>query len=134
MGKIQYKISFRRQGHTSSTDSLYPAFSPLDVVTLPIDVNMAVQQPEPVPGVGSPVPAHNTDPIDEKFQSHHMEYEKVEVKGDYSGAVAKTSPEEKKLVRKLDIWIMVSQLSAYLPNPTKYQYSPCSGSCTGSIT
>ncbi|KAI4946759.1 hypothetical protein J4E91_006931 [Alternaria rosae] len=67
---------------------------------------MAVQQHEPMSGVGSPVPAHNTDPIDEKFQSQHMEYEKVEVKGDYSGAVAKTSPEEKKLVRKLDIWIM----------------------------
>ncbi|KAH7311359.1 major facilitator superfamily domain-containing protein [Stachybotrys elegans] len=32
--------------------------------------------------------------------------EKVQVRGDYSGAVAKTTPEEVKLVRKLDIWIM----------------------------
>ncbi|KAI4617923.1 hypothetical protein J4E83_006256 [Alternaria metachromatica] len=67
-------------------------------------------------GVGSPMPGQTVDPIDEKFQSQHMEYEKVEVKGDYSGAVAKTSREEKKLVRKLDIWIMVSQLLPSLPN------------------
>jgi hypothetical protein len=33
--------------------------------------------------------------------------EKVQVRGDYSGAVSKTTPEEVKLVRKLDIWIMV---------------------------
>lgn len=81
----------------------------------PVDDTMAVPQSEPVQGVGSPTPGHTADPIDEKFQSQHMEYEKVEVKGDYSGAVAKTSPEEKKLVRKLDIWIMVSQLLAHLP-------------------
>jgi len=82
----------------------------------PVDDTMAVPQSEPVQGVGSPMPGDTVDPIDEKFQSQHMEYEKVEVKGDYSGAVAKTSPAEKKLVRKLDIWIMVSQLLLYLPN------------------
>ncbi|CAN9297120.1 unnamed protein product [Alternaria alternata] len=68
---------------------------------------MSVPQPEPVQGVGSPLPAHTVDPIDEKYQSQHTEYEeKVQPKVDYSGATAKTSPEEKKLVRKLDIWIM----------------------------
>ena len=74
-----------------------------------IDTTMAVQQSEPVEGLGSSVPVHTADPIDEKFQDQHTEYEeKVQVKADYSGAVAKTSPEEKKLVRKLDIWIMAS--------------------------
>ncbi|CAN9291835.1 unnamed protein product [Alternaria alternata] len=68
---------------------------------------MSVPQPEPVQGVGYPLPAHTVDPIDEKYQSQHTEYEeKVQPKVDYSGATAKTSPEEKKLVRKLDIWIM----------------------------
>jgi hypothetical protein len=80
---------------------------PLVVMKYPDNRNMAVQQPEPVQGA-SPVPAYTADPTDEKFQSQHAEYEKVEVKVDYSGAAAKTSPEEKKLVRKLDIWIMVS--------------------------
>jgi hypothetical protein len=69
---------------------------------------MATQQSEVLAGPGSPVPAYTANPIDEKFQGQHEEYEeKVQVRGDYSGAVAKTSPEEKKLVRKLDIWIMV---------------------------
>jgi hypothetical protein len=78
-------------------------------VKLHVNGTMAVQQSEPVQGIGSPVPAYTVDPIDAKFQSQHTEYEeKVQVKADYSGAVAKTSPEEKKLVRKLDIWIMVS--------------------------
>ncbi|CAN9252786.1 unnamed protein product [Alternaria alternata] len=53
---------------------------------------MSVPQPEPVQGVGSPLPAHTVDPIDEKYQSQHTEYEE------------KVQP--KKLVRKLDIWIM----------------------------
>jgi hypothetical protein len=70
---------------------------------------MASQQPQTMEGTGTSAPAHTTHPLDEKFQAQHEEYEeKVQVKGDYSGAVAKTSPEEKKLVRKLDIWIMVS--------------------------
>lgn len=46
----------------------------------------------------------------EKHSSKHEEHEdkvRREV-GDYSGAVGKTSPEEVKLVRKLDLWIMVS--------------------------
>lgn len=73
-----------------------------------VDSTMASQQSEPMQGIGSPVPAHIANPIDEKFQAQHDEYEeKVQVRGDYSGAVAKTSPEEKKLVQKLDIWIMV---------------------------
>lgn len=29
---------------------------------------------------------------------------------DYSGATAKTDPEEIKLVKKLDLWVMVSQI------------------------
>ncbi|KAG9189740.1 hypothetical protein G6011_06608 [Alternaria panax] len=68
---------------------------------------MAVHQAELAQGLGSLVAAHTDDPIDEKFQSQHTEYEeKIQSKVDNSGAVAKTSPEEKKLVRKLDIWIM----------------------------
>jgi hypothetical protein len=62
--------------------------------------------------------AHNpvTDPLDDKILAKHEEHEeKVKVRGDYSGAVAKTDPMEKKLVKKLDIWIMVSFLDAYKP-------------------
>lgn len=48
----------------------------------------------------------------EKLESTHQEFSsKILEKnpnGDYSGAVAKTDPEEIKLVRKLDLWIMVS--------------------------
>ena len=70
---------------------------------------MASQQPQAMHGTGASAPADVANPLDEKFQAQHEEYEeKVQVKGDYSGAVAKTSPEEKKLVKKLDIWIMVS--------------------------
>lgn len=53
---------------------------------------------------GDPV----TDVLDEKILAKHDEYEeKVKVKSDYAGAVGKTDPMEKKLVRKLDLWIMV---------------------------
>jgi hypothetical protein len=67
--------------------------------------------------LGSPAPVDTMNPMDEKLQAQHVEYEeKVQVKGDYSGAVAKTSPEEKKLVKKLDIWIMVNHFHEYLLN------------------
>jgi hypothetical protein len=59
----------------------------------------------------------------EKQNSAHQEelFDKAEHdhQGDYSGAVAKSSPEEIKLVRKLDLylmptlWIMVSYLCAF---------------------
>lgn len=49
------------------------------------------------------------DVLDDKVMAKHDEHEEqVKVKGDYSGAVGKTDPMEKKLVKKLDIWIMVS--------------------------
>lgn len=48
----------------------------------------------------------------EKQNAAHEEYsaEVLDKKGngDYSGAVAKSDPEEIKLVKKLDKWIMVS--------------------------
>jgi hypothetical protein len=75
---------------------------------------MATRQSDVLAGPGSPVLANTANPIDEKFQAQHEEYEeKVQVRGDYSGAVAKTSPEEKKLVKKLDIWIMVGLTQGY---------------------
>ena len=53
----------------------------------------------------------------EKDEALHREHEDVIADekasrrmGDYSGAVAKTDPAEIKLVRKLDLWIMVSTL------------------------
>lgn len=53
----------------------------------------------------------------EKHEALHREHEDVLADekasrhmGDYSGAVAKTDPAEIKLVRKLDLWIMVSAL------------------------
>lgn len=50
----------------------------------------------------------------EKQNAAHEEYsaEVLDKKGngDYSGAVAKSDPEEIKLVKKLDKWIMVSVL------------------------
>lgn len=48
----------------------------------------------------------------EKQNSAHQEYSSEvldkKTNGDYSGATAKTDPEEIKLVKKLDLWIMVS--------------------------
>jgi len=86
---------------------------------------MAVEPSEPVKGAGSPAPIHIADPIDEKFQAQHTEYEeKVKAKVDYSGAVVKTSPEENKLVRKLDIWIMVSCCPAHLQPPANNAIQP----------
>lgn len=50
----------------------------------------------------------------EKQESAHQEFSseilEKKLNGDYSGAVAKTDPEEIKLVKKLDLWIMVSIL------------------------
>lgn len=53
----------------------------------------------------------------EKHSSNHQEIEDGEIRkenGDYSGAVAKKDPAEVKLVRKLDIWIMVGCFSPVL--------------------
>jgi hypothetical protein len=43
---------------------------------------------------------------------------------DYSGAHAKSDPEEIRLVKKLDLWIMVSLLcrAEYLPNDVSLAY------------
>jgi hypothetical protein len=52
----------------------------------------------------------------EKSASTHQEVlqkDGARPEGDYSGAVAKTDPAEVKLVRKLDIWIMVSKESLH---------------------
>ena len=62
------------------------------------------------------------------------------VRGDYSGATAKTDPAEKKLVRKLDLWIMVrfsggrSLAPGLVADGDGTCPSRCSGSCTGSTT
>jgi len=58
---------------------------------------------------------NNIESIDaEKQNSAHQEFsaEILDKKGngDYSGAAKKTDPEEIKLVKKLDRWIMVSPL------------------------
>lgn len=55
---------------------------------------------------------NNIESLDaEKQNSAHQEFsaEVLDKKGngDYSGAAAKTDPEEIKLVKKLDRWIMV---------------------------
>lgn len=64
--------------------------------------------------LAAPAPATTAEILDErssvmKTETHHDE--DVKPKGDYSGAVAKTDPEELKLVRKLDRWIMVCLLT-----------------------
>lgn len=51
--------------------------------------------------------------VEKQASSHHEDLEKEDAKAavaDYSGAVAKTNPVEIKLVRKLDTYIMVSDL------------------------
>ena len=52
---------------------------------------------------------------------------------DYSGAHAKTDPAEIKLVKKLDLWIMVSVYRSKLHVTSLIPSSRCSGLCTGSI-
>jgi hypothetical protein len=70
---------------------------------------MSTKQQEVGQSAGDRVADPVTEPLDEKILAKHEEHEeKVKVRGDYSGAVAKTDPMEKKLVKKLDIWIMVS--------------------------
>jgi hypothetical protein len=62
------------------------------------------------------MPTEPTDPVPpaldvEKHTSTHQEYSEKEFTNtavDYSGAAAKTDPAEIKLVRKLDLWVMVS--------------------------
>lgn len=59
----------------------------------------------------------------EKQISAHQKYSSdildKKTNGDYSGATAKTDPEEIKLVKKLDLWIMVRG-TPYQPT-SKYQ-------------
>jgi hypothetical protein len=49
---------------------------------------------------------------------------------DYSGFAQKTDPAEIKLVRKLDLHIMVSSVQV----DVRLRYRPPSGPCTGSTT
>lgn len=64
-------------------------------------------------------PAHSHADIEKQQalrqeDSHVLDDEKKPATAavDYSGAAAKTDPEEIRLVRKLDLWIMVSLTSA----------------------
>lgn len=56
-------------------------------------------------------PRTSGEEVEKQISSHHECVEKGSVKeaaaADYSGAVAKTDPAEIKLVRKLDLFIMV---------------------------
>ena len=71
---------------------------------------MAQRGDSEVVGAVSPT-AHDIDVEKRDSTSKHLECdeheEKQQTRGDYSGAVAKSTPEEVKLVRKLDLWIMV---------------------------
>ena len=74
---------------------------------------MASQQPDAMQGTAISTAVYNANPLDKCLDKHKEFEEKIRDRGDYSGAVAKTDPAEKRLVRKLDIWIMVS------PRPKK---------------
>jgi hypothetical protein len=76
----------------------------------------------------------------EKQTAAHQEFsaEVLDKKGngDYSGATAKTDPEEIKLVKKLDRWIMVS-INIYCINSSNMSsqlFGPCTGSTTSIAT
>lgn len=79
--------------------------------------------------------------MEKQASSHHEDLEKEDAKAaaaDYSGAVAKTDPVEIKLVRKLDLFIMVSDSINSLVfescRSSHVKYSPLSGLCTGSTS
>ena len=79
---------------------------------------------------------NNIESLDaEKQNSAHQEFsaEVLDKKGngDYSGAAAKTDPEEIKLVKKLDRWIMVNSLYSR-SSPVSDVCSQLFGQCTGS--
>lgn len=67
-------------------------------------------------------------PFDMQVENAAVDEKQIESKGDYSGAVKKTSPEEIKLVRKLDIrimtilWCMYFLVSLFLSMFLKVQY------------
>jgi hypothetical protein len=78
---------------------------------------MATQQDTSLDTKSAPIDNHAPEIDVEKHTSKHQETvenddEIRKERGDYSGAVKKTDPAEVKLVRKLDIWIMVR-----FPNP-----------------
>jgi hypothetical protein len=71
---------------------------------------MTAQEPIDTKSGGAPLAEID---VEKHSSKHHETAEDDEVrktKGDYSGAVGKTDPAEVKLVRKLDLWIMVSLL------------------------
>jgi hypothetical protein len=91
---------------------------------------MALQQQDVKEDAGAPLSPMQTDIHEDKsLAKHETHEEEIKPKGDYSGAIAKTDPAEKKLVRKLDIWIMVRSqiMKALLENHTKKVLSLCSG-------
>ena len=73
---------------------------------------MATQHDQALGNTQGTGPAQNTIDIEKDDASHReVKTEMLDVRGqraDYSGATKKTDPAEIKLVRKLDLWIMVS--------------------------
>lgn len=91
---------------------------------------MATQKEESFGRVETPQ-AKNPEVYEDKTLSKQDTHdEDIKPRRDYSGAVAKTDPREKKLVRKLDIWIMVREpLPLHLHGSISnfLTYSRCSG-------
>lgn len=101
---------------------------------------------------------HGLDIYEEKPNIDHLETSSIQdekVKetsqvGDYSGFTQKTDPKEIKLVRKLDLYIMVRPLTSFSPwlsvhvldrlpqrgvrDPADVNLRPVCGLCTGSTT
>lgn len=67
-------------------------------------------------------PSLDSSSVDQKIKNSHFEYANSilvadqKEQGDYSGATAKTSPEEIRLVRKLDMRIMPIMWAMYFLN------------------
>lgn len=81
---------------------------------------------------------HGLDIYEEKPNVDHLETSSIQdekVKetsqvGDYSGFTQKTDPKEIKLVRKLDLYIMVRSLQPSNPPSLRTKCSRCAGSST----
>lgn len=99
-------------------------------------VAQGAPKPETVPVAIDP---EKQDASHKEFGTEILDNDKKRQTADYSGATKKTDPAEIKLVRKLDLWIMVS----YSDTTDPHQYQPLThsahnsrryGSCTGSTT
>lgn len=82
------------------------------------------------------IDAEKQDASHKEFEGEVVDDEKKQQATDYSGAAKKTDPAEIKLVRKLDLWIMVSPPlrrthPANAQNLHTANNSPRYGSCTG---